>query len=561
MDREIDSFEASDSVNAFFDETLNTWSKLGNSNYQNDSFVMVYQINPIVFLKLWVNEASLFLVMANQFIEDKIRGNQALDDYYNRLLHDYVKIEKYFKSKVNANKKEFIHNIRNAMAHVNYDAMFDDENKEESSRIIIENDKVRGELPLKYIKEEIIGPYYTIKQLFSEDSTFLTSADILINQVINDEEQLKGAINNLKKGHLPFPLPDMMTAIISGPDCYPESFNVQCLDQREKDIIFYAIMYIGIEKWNKCSQKEKVIALGKMLKYYFPGDIDFQSIAIAKTLQIAHEGYDTSKKNNLSDLLAPLVYGSLIMEYSYFYLNFCNESSKQSTFGEDLYIDNDFSNVSYIRLFEKKRDNDYNNKKNKYQKKLNNINNSINGLIQKANKLIAVNNSNQNQKELEKIRQELKKLKDEKALIAAEKTKTEQEYKAYPYSTLFFSRLRNSITHGYFKIDYLNGLKSQNLSDMIIKFWDKNDKGKVFELEIKAGELIKLFQTLQKKVMQKAPYYNTDRLTIFRIHNLSSKITDKEAINRVITIVKDYVASTNNKSVAIAIETDRKSVV
>ena len=75
----------------------------------------------------------------------------------------------------------------------------------------------------------------------------------------------------------------------------------------------------------------------------------------------------------------------------------------------------------------------------------------------------------------------------------------------------FFKHLRNSISHGFYSIDYSKGLSSKDLGKIIFHFedWeidgkDRTKRKKVFEASISANKLTDIFEQLRDRIIENA---------------------------------------------------------
>ena len=81
----------------------------------------------------------------------------------------------------------------------------------------------------------------------------------------------------------------------------------------------------------------------------------------------------------------------------------------------------------------------------------------------------------------------------------------------YTDSSVFFSHIRNSITHSWYKIDYYSMFDSKDFEKVIFDFqdFDKDEKTntlvKTFEVNLSGAELRKLIEEVRKKVYEKSP--------------------------------------------------------
>ena len=111
----------------------------------------------------------------------------------------------------------------------------------------------------------------------------------------------------------------------------------------------------------------------------------------------------------------------------------------------------------------------------------------------------------------------------------------------------FFKHLRNSISHGFYSIDYSKGLSSKDLGKIIFHFedWeiDKNDRTKrtkVFEADISAAKLTNIFEQLRNRIIENADsMYQQENKDFIIVDERENPKKDNEYVKR----VTDQIAS------------------
>ena len=105
----------------------------------------------------------------------------------------------------------------------------------------------------------------------------------------------------------------------------------------------------------------------------------------------------------------------------------------------------------------------------------------------------------------------------------------------------FFKHLRNSISHGFYSIDYRKGLKDKDLGKIVFHFedyeidkTDRSKRTKVFEADITAKTLTGIFDTLRNRLIEDADTLSQQGDNRFiMLDQRSAPTKNKEYVKRV----------------------------
>ena len=548
---ELEHYENANAINQFYLKALKNW-KIYGTKKSNINRINIFPMSVELFMKMEINEIAFFFATQNQYIEDAIKENPKYEAKY---IEELSKIEvgKHFISKVETNKQQFFYDIRSALAHANYKIFIKPELKDpEDNYIYIENDRVKGKISLGKLIE-IKEKYQFIKESIDENEEMLANVNYIMSLKTNNKNNYKNAIDSLKLAKFKDPsttIGIIMRAIPELSTEYLSIVDVKDLTEKQKRIIKSYIDYVGLKKWNNTSTRAKVVALTLITKFCFNNKVRLQFDTMDLTRSIALGKYYEEKQDGLS-ILAPFHYANLLMQYSFYCLNTYKERAKQINIEDLLYTSNELSKINYIDVYDCDKDEIENkiieklkSEKNKLKIAQENKEKQINGIMSttKLENDDKISKLKERREELDRISITRKQI-DEKL---HELTEKQGKYGDYFSSPEFFDRLRNSISHGYYEIDYLSGLKTKNLENMIIRFYDKNDKRIVFDFKIRAADLISLFNTLLVEVKQKSPHYQRKKNYDSVIINESSLKNEKEVKKRSINTIQELINDSNH---------------
>ena len=217
---------------------------------------------------------------------------------------------------------------------------------------------------------------------------------------------------------------------------------------------------------------------------------------------------------------APFIYTGLVLDLGFLCLNYIKEALAKEDLPNFNYRNIDLRNIKYspsdcVKLVTSAEE------RKKLQGPITDLESKKSRLINNINKKFAnIENLNKAKSLTDEVRGEKKlnvqkNIDSEQSLLDEVNDRLSWLYDKYNNSSDyydtndFFKHLRNSISHGFYTIDYSKALNKKDLSKIVFKFqdWDidkNNRKNKilVFEAEITAGKLLDLFEQLHSRLRE-----------------------------------------------------------
>lgn len=494
---------------------INYWKKT-TSSISGDGFYLFG--NKIIEARLIISTIQAQIARTNEAILDLEQTEiekeiqEQLDEYLdNSDIIKRVKVKENVETQLTP--KEIRQQIKNSLAHASYDFIEDD-----NGNILIEIDSPK--IKATYTFDELID----ISCIYSCGYAKLDSNDVcydpteLILLKANNKSLLEKAIQNIRYGkcvyNFKFPrFLGFVGQVIEG-----EKIE---LNQEQKDLIRNYILYGGLQSFSQLRDIEKIKLFHDRIKPIIENKPHYRSSyddIMYSFDYLAFHGKGKVKENdfNRMRLEAPSLYTNLLLDLGFLCLNHIKESTREEELPEFNYRNIDLRGVRYwpqnvveyvdadkkinteIATVENQK-----NSKRRELKKINKYLKQLDGcqtLSESQKETLIKNREIANNLKLE-INDLINKENDLKSKIG-----TVQDY----YETNgFFRHLRNSISHGFYSIDYSDGLKRKDLGKIIFHFedWeiDKNDRtnrNKVFEATMTAETLTNLFVQLRERLVK-----------------------------------------------------------
>lgn len=557
MKIQLDKFHSVDLCYQMYRELIKIWEITTPSTKYNKPVLFTY--NPAVFARLLLTSYSAQISRINERILD-LEDTQKINDY-NKKISDFMNSIPAFakiKAKVTLTPQEVKQKIKNALAHAEYDLIY-----ENNVKIIIDTDYIQGEIPLEDM-DELYRFYNSICDELDLTNICYTGLNNFFNLSTNNINILKNSINNIginnKINNISIPkiLLGNMTVISLDFD-----ITSTPLSQNNKKLLFDYIRYVGLSNWVKLPSSYKQMIFTKHFRYMIEDKCNFRNSPqyIQDTLDnlIFHGKGKTTDKDiyNLS-FQSPNIYAGLILDQGFLCLNYIKEALAKENLPNFNYRNIDLKNIKYtpsncvklVTAVEEQQKlsgiiNDLQSKSNRLAKSINkklaNIQN-----INKATSLTEESRKEKIENIQKNINEEQKLLNEtnEKLNILNNKYNNATDY----YETNdFFKHLRNSISHGFYNVDYSQALEKKDLSKIIFKFqdWDidknnRKNKKLVFEAEITANKLIYLFEQLQTRLKQSYDTIEKSETKLLYYDDLRKrKDTNKDAVDNYLTGFKE----------------------
>lgn len=476
--------------------------------------------SPVVYSRALIGSLSAWIARTNEKVLD-LESTTLKEQYENAIseLMDACDFISKISPKEPMTVKDLKQQIKNALAHAEYTVKADKETGE--CYIAIDSPKISGCLSMGDI-EELAKVYSSIYMELAKENV---SYDIqeLITQRANNKQCLRESIEKIKKGkfvndiQLPFAVTIVSPIIHEG----------ETLPDDKQEIIYDYIMYSGVQKWTALSSEKRAKIFAESLRPIIenrcessnPGTKLFTLLDF-----LLHHGKRQVTTQNFEEMAfkAPSMYAGMIIDLGYLCLNHIKESHAKEELPSFNYHNISLKGINYspkecVRIVTKdeqitKCDNQL---KDLYPK----LTRKKDALARKRQEIESIENSpripaakkaqllEQRKQEIIGISEELDSLSAKIYALEDKKTCAED----YVETNDFFKHLRNSISHGFYTIDYSKALKEKDLGKIMFHFedWDisksdRNNRKLVFAADIPASKLIEIFSELQERLLQDA---------------------------------------------------------
>ena len=537
----IDNFKDYDKVLDFYSFLLQYWRHCANiRNVNKGKVISEYTlVNHITILKVFLNSA-ISKMLRNMEI---LKKDNSIDEnrYLTILKNIYIKLkldEYIIKKTETLSEDQIIVCIRNAFAHATFKLAITDE----KISVIFEDEKIKAVLPLEIVHymSDIMRDQ---KMLNVKRDSYLANYFPFAELKTTNQREWQTALNKITKikferGLVEYFVPVLGTVPIGTTHlCLSPSkeiaINQEKIDSETKRLVSKYIRYYGEKNWIQIHPylREELLSLflNKIINNEFY-DVH-NEFYLSKPIKNDFV-YKTTSEENFFDAalntpyISPFAFISVFSDYAYYSLNFAKEASTRDKTNEVVYQDIEVQNVEFLEgsesdyvkhidspqyLVEERK---YLKKeRKKLNRKINSCNAQIEGITsnkeltetEKKEKLIILNDT---------LKEKNKELKDVIQLLKINQKEIDNFKPHYAYTNEFFRRLRNSITHFTYEIDYRKALyiKDFDSIDLILSDSDGADK---FKAKINVGELTKIIEILTKRIKQRNPvYYRSDQIEI-----------------------------------------------
>ena len=507
----LDKISDFNEVMQFYDRTFKFIKKLRNNikiDELKDEVREIPQSELIAYYRARISSETLRIVQIEEMFDSSPAVNSEINKFFEgqSILDSFV-----IPGEPNANEKYKIRQLRNCLVHSDYNIGISENG--EDVYIYINSDKIKGTMSIdEFI--EIASKYnswynnftqyknvgllsYDVKTLDIKDkkkaiNKFVRSFKIS-NQVLSEER-----ISKLKKWIEKIGIERFK---ISGKtkeelDISMSSTNVlvtdliNCSAEKDDDMKVYepikenydtltfdfllSLLQIYFNDMEMSDFANDESAKNKQKKAHNQNVQEFQDIADSKTNNKTKESFNRIKdididdfgieeyKKNIRKILSilstkkPFVYSDTLMSLSYYIFNYVreiNESRDKKIFD---YSDIDTSGFKIIS-----------------------------------------NGDGVDFSRIERLKKEYEEEKNPKRKVVLKK-------QIDKYVGNFFKQIRNSISHGYYKIDYSKYFNTRNIDDIMFSFPTQNFYTKLmdFETQISAKDLLNVISKFREKIIQ-----------------------------------------------------------
>lgn len=506
-------------------------------------------INPIIVTRLILSSIQAQIARSNELSLDieYLEKNKKVQETIDRTLEESNLIKKV-QPKVELTSKEIKQQFKNAISHAEYNLVTDEEG---NTLVEIDSPKIRATYTVGEMIE-IAGIYSSAYALLDNKEICYDPTELLLLKT-NNRNALEKAIKNIRYGKqlLNERIPSCVT--ILGPAIAGEKKE---LTKDQQQLVRDYILYGGLQNFVQYTDSEKGKIISDRILRIIENRPNYRSGTdeleyILDFLLFHGKGNASAKDFERLSFEAPSLYTSTLIDLGFLCLNHIKEAQTKQKLEDFNYHNINLKGVTYwpeetVRLV---------NKEEKQEK----LNNQIADLKPKQAKCKEQLQKTKTQidklEENDSMPVEIKKeqLEKKKELLISQKQsydevsnrinalkKAHDSAEGYVETNDFFKHLRNSISHGFYSIDYSKGLSSKDLGKIIFHFedWeiDKNDRTKrkkVFEATISAAKLTNIFEQLRDRIIENADsMFQQENKDFIVIDERSNKEKDFEYVKR-----------------------------
>lgn len=475
--------------------------------------------HPIIFSRVIAAAYSSYIARTNELILDLDDPSihKKLEAAVDMVMSDCKMLSK-IKPKQPMTNNELKQQIKNALSHAEYTIGHEEEG---TCYLDISSPKIEGKITLADLSH-LMKAYSDIYILLTPQRITYRVDDIF-SQTANNKNLLRKSISKITKGTYlsDVALPSEVTAF--GWDAVEE----QPLTKEQQDFIYNYISYIGIQNWISMHPDDRmklfVHVMKPQIENHLSPFVTGSDVMLALDYLLYHGAhYTTSEEYNQLIYQFPAMYANSIIELGFLCLNHIKESQAKEELSDFNYHNISLKGIAYepkscVRLVTKEE------QETKYNNQLVHLRQGATkeqATLQRKHNDIMHLQDNENippekRKELlERKKQELEETSERLRKLTSQIYDYEDRFSScedYVETNDFFKHLRNSISHGFYSVDYTNGLKSKDLGKMVFHFedWDisKEDRTvrkKVFSADITGDQLMRIFEELKERLIVSA---------------------------------------------------------
>lgn len=462
----------------------------------NSNRLYLFEATPVSITRTQLNFFSHAITTTNELLDDYSIGKEfEVENKLTEALSSNPSFQKLQFSGVSTiNRKRVI--LRNAIAHAEFKII-----EEENEWYIKFNHKnMTGELTIAdlttiYGKIDAIRVDYERQIKNSSQKTVQEIGELILLKV-NNKEKLKEVIDKI---------------YIQSSDNFIT--HKRKLTNEEKELFYAYINYIGLNNWIQMPRSLKTELAVEMLvnpfvlkNIFFPKTYEYVTIPLlnAANLPIA--------KESIGNLYyeSPIAFTQNLLNTCFFVFNYMQEATKKDPIQN--FNSKDISIPCKI-LFPTPNNTQH---ATATKKKIS----EIDKLMEKLQEKIDNPHLSKNTTLLESLKQQKLMLNIERRKLYAKKDQINTITNWHDSDELI-RHIRNSISHGFYSINYLPGLQTKDLNKVIFHIEDykvnkeTRDKTKTFECEITAAALIKLIKLYSMKFSSKTIIDTTRPVLIY----------------------------------------------
>ena len=515
--------------------------------------------HPVVFSRVLAASYSASIARTNELIlEQDSKSSEEYETIIEKVMNECQIFEK-IKPKQPMSKSELKQQIKNALSHAEYTIASNDN---EPCFLDISSPKIEGKITLKEL-ETITIAYSKIYNALTSHKVIYDAYDLLHLET-NNKRILRKVIELIRKGKLSnenYP-PSVTVFGVDGT-------NEESLSQEQQQFIYDYIMYVGLQGWANLSPDEKMknfvyVIRPQLEKKISPFGEGQNTIKVLDYFLFNGKGDTTPIDFYHLQYEFPIIYADLMLELGFLCLNHIKESQSKDVLQYFNYHNISLKGIKYepascVRMISKEEQTEKHSKELSILYKV--AEKERNALAKKYEeyRLLEGNSKiNQNKKQvlLERKRQRIIELEANLSNTTSKIYDTEdmlENSEDYIETNDFFKHLRNSISHGFYKVDISPGLRKKNLGETIFHFedWDisktdRTKRTKVFEADITGDQLMAIYKELANRLIASANTFDEqeDKRIIFNDCCNNPRYNDKisaiykKYTNRGATVIK-----------------------
>lgn len=517
----LDKFFCVDLTYQTYKELINFWEV--KTPYISYNQALMFVSNAASYARLLLSSYSAQIARVNEMILD-LEDTQKKEEYNNRISSYMDNVPAFSKitAKVPLTPQEIKQKVKNALAHAEYNLIYDNNDKNDILIYIeINTDYIYGKIPFLEI-DELWKFYTTISDELETSNVSYTGILDLFYMESNNVNLLKSAINKIGIRTL-----DGVDVINNNQTFYEPYYDPTAtpLNDKQKELIFNYIRYVGLANWVLLSPGDRACIFARHLKFMINSKNNFRnsSAIISNTLDycLFHSKGEVSEEDiYLMSFESPCIYAGMILDLGFLTLNYIKEVLHKEELPNFNYRNINLNSIKYIpsdcvKYVSKEEE----------QKKLGTI---IGELENRKNKLLLT--TKKKKEDIDNIKKVSSLSDEKKEKIVSDKQKGLDEATSrldevtilinqlkekldnatdYYDANDFFKHLRNSISHGFYEVDYSEALKRKDLTKIVFIFSDyeidandRKNRKEVFRASITASKLIDLFEQLYQRLQQ-----------------------------------------------------------
>ena len=511
---EIDSFDNIVDTLKMLRISNDFWAKLVPTHYiklsVDELFEELVDSNKVDIFRYAFNSTARSISYFEEIIRNNFNNNEKIQNLYSSIIEIISG-----SNDIALSLKHF----RDSIIHVNYDLIYPDKATPfymysmSNGNISTASDDFAVKINSDYIDNII--PLHTFFCL-RNDYLYIAYNSIKKNKIDNIDDFSNCNIKNFSV------LEKKLNNVI---------VNDEKISSKDVEFIINYIKYIGIDYWCSLTSVErknitKSVIMPLLNEHQFVETSNTFSM-LPITLIHYSKDYKKAYKYLKCRYLYPYGYADSLFDSAFYVFNYyktiINKSNDKDLTNELLCSDINLKGVKFIPTGASK---DYNEEKNKFittkilsteeeligeiekykdllKKQKDDINKLENVIIQKP-ELVNTLSSFINRKK-ENIDKYNSIIEDNRNIIK------NKNFSIVKQST-FFRKLRNSVSHGRYYIDFNPGFVSRNLNDSVITFWDYDEEKQIcdFKVQMRADVLKRIIKEFGEKLVPYNEIYNID---------------------------------------------------